>query len=340
MGERRMIVAPPACLPVVIAWITTQFLMKRLLLLTMLVIPALPCAAQEWPARPVRIVAPFAPGGSADTLGRTVAEKLSVRFSQNFVVDNRPGAGGVIGSELVAKSAPDGYTLVVSGIASHVIAPAMGDVPFDPLKNFTHVALFGGPPNVVVVHPGMEAKSLIDFVARSKSLPQGVSYGSPGPGTHGHLVAELFRAQTGAKLFHIPYKGAALAIIDVVGGHVPAAFMTLSTAGAQIKAGRVRALAHTGAKRLPLFADVPTFAEGGYRDLVAPTWFGLSGPPGLAPTVVKRLNLAVREALAASDVRERLDGDGIDSNDLDADGFARFIRAEIAKWTPVAKAAR
>ncbi len=299
---------------------------------------AYPAFAQEWPVRPVRIVAPFAPGGSADTLGRIVAEKLAAKFKQNFVVDNRAGAGGVVGSDIVAKSTPDGYTLVVSSIASHVIAPAMGNVPYDPIRDFTHVALFGGPPNVAVVHPGTAAKNLSEFVALSKSAPKGLSYGSPGQGTHGHLVAELFRAQTGAQLVHVPYKGAALAIVDIVGGHISAGFMTLSTAATQIKAGRVRALAHTGAKRLPEFADVPTFAEGGFRDLVAPTWFALSGPPGMPPAIVKRLNIEVRAALAAPDVRERLAGDGIEPNDLDPNAFTQFMRAEIAKWAPVAKA--
>src|SRR5215510_3837370 len=176
-----------------------------------------PSAAEEWPARPVRIVAPFAPGGSADTLGRMIAERLSTRFKQNFVVDNRPGAGGTVGSELVAMSAPDGYTLLVSGIASHAIAPAMSKVSFDPVTSFTHIALFGGPPIIAVVHPSVEAKNLAQFVALSKATPQGVSYGSPGTGTNGHLVAELFRAKSGASLVHVPYKGAAPAMTDLAG---------------------------------------------------------------------------------------------------------------------------
>jgi tripartite-type tricarboxylate transporter receptor subunit TctC len=297
-------------------------------------------SAQEWPSRPVRIVAPFAPGGSADTLGRMVAERLSVRFRQNFVVDNRPGAGGTVGSELVANSAPDGYTLLVSGIASHAIAPAMSKVSFDPVTDFTHIALFGGPPIIAVVHTGVDAKNLAQFVTLSKSTPQGFSYGSPGPGTNGHLVAELFRARSGANLVHVPYKGAALAMIDLAGGHIPACFNTLSTAAPHVRAGRARALAHSAQRRVTSFPDVPTFAESGYTELVATTWFSLSGPAGIPPAIGRTLNAAVREALAAAELRERLASEGIEPNDLDTAGFTRFVRAEVARWAPIAKAAR
>jgi tripartite-type tricarboxylate transporter receptor subunit TctC len=307
---------------------------------SMAVALASPAPAQEWPARPVRIVAPFAPGGSADTLGRMVADRLTVRFKQNFVVDNRPGAGGTVGSELVANSAPDGYMLLVSGIASHAIGPAMSKVPFDPVTSFTHIALFGGPPIVAVVHPGVQAKNLSEFVALAKSQPQGISYGSPGPGTNGHLVAELFRARSGANLVHIPYKGAALAMVDLAGGHIPSSFNTLSTAVPHIRSGRARPLAHSAVRRVAAFPDIPTFVESGYKDLVATTWFSLSGPAGIPPAIVKRLNAAVREALAAPELRERLAAEGIERNDLDADGFTRFVRAEVARWEPVAKAAK
>ena len=294
--------------------------------------------AQDWPARPVKIVAPFAPGGSADTLGRLVAEKLSVRLNQNFVVENRPGAGGVIGSEVVAKAPPDGYTLVVSGIASHVIAPAMSPAPFDPLKSFSHIALFGGPPVVLVVHPGLEARNLDEFIGLSKSRAGGLSYGSPGQGTQGHLTAELLKAQSGANLTHVPYKGAALAMSDLMGGHIPAVSSTLTTAATQIKAGKARALALSSARRLPDFADVPTFTESGYPELVATVWFSLSGPAGVPAPIVSKLNAEVREILKLSDVRRRLQSDGVEPNELDAAAFTDFVRAEIARWTPLAKA--
>jgi tripartite-type tricarboxylate transporter receptor subunit TctC len=296
--------------------------------------------AQEWPARPVRIVAPFAPGGSADTLGRLVAEKLAARLGQSYVVENRPGAGGLIGSELVAKAPPDGYTFVVSGIASHVIAPAMTPAPFDPLKSFSHVALFGGPPVVLVVNPGLEARNLDEFIGLSKSRPGGLSFGSPGQGTQGHLTAELLKAQSGANLTHVPYKGAALAMSDLMGDHIPAVSSTLTTAATQIKAGKARALALSSSRRLPDFPDVPTFAESGYPELVATVWFSLSGPAGLPPAVVSKLNAEVREILKLPDVRRRLESDGVEPNELDAAAFTEFVRAEIARWTPLAKAVK
>jgi len=294
--------------------------------------------AQEWPARPVKIVAPFPPGGSADTLGRLVAEKLASRLNQSFIVENRPGAGGLIGSELVARAPPDGYTLVVSGVASHVIAPAMSPASFDPLKSFTHIALFGGPPTVLVVHPSLPARDLKEFIALSKSRTEGLSFGSPGQGTHGHLIVEMLRTMSGANLTHVPYKGAALAIADLIGGHIPATSTTLTTAATQIKAGKARPLAVSSAKRLPDFAGVPTYVESGYPDIVAITWFSLSGPAGLPQPIVARLNSEVRAILQSPEVRERFAPEGFEPNDLDAAEFADFVRREIDRWAPLAKA--
>ncbi len=312
--------------------------LSRTVAAALLAVAASAALAQDWPARPVKIVAPFAPGGSADTFGRLVAERLATRLNQSFVVENRPGAGGLIGSEVVAKAPPDGYSLVVSGVASHVIAPAMSPAPFDPLKSFTHIALFGGPPVVLVVHPALEARTLDEFVALSKARAGGLSFGSPGRGTQGHLTAELLKAQSGANLVHIPYKGAALAVSDLMGGHIPAVSSTLTTAATQIKAGKARALALSSARRLPDFADVPTFAESGYPELVATVWFSLSGPAGLPQPIVARLNAEVRDILKLPEVRSRLQTDGIEPNDLDAAAFTEFVRAEIARWAPLAQA--
>lgn len=296
--------------------------------------------AQEWPTKPVRIIVPYAPGGTADTLGRIVANKLTTHFKQNFIVENRPGAGGVIGSELVANAAPDGYTLLVSGIGSHVIAPSVSDVPWDTMKSFTHIALFGGPPTALVVNPSLPAQNVAEYAALTRSRPEGLSYGSPGGGTHAHLIGEMFRAQTGSNLTHIPYKGASLAIADLVAGHLPSTFTTLSTAAPQVKAGKVRALAVTSAKRVPDFPDVPTFNELGFKDMVATTWFSLSGPAGLPQPIVTQLNAEVRRALHSPDVRERVRGEGVESNDLDAAAFTEFMRRELERWRPFAKMAR
>jgi tripartite-type tricarboxylate transporter receptor subunit TctC len=300
---------------------------------------AAPACPQQYPAKSVRLVVPFPPGGTADTLGRIVALKLGESLGQNFVIENRGGAGGVIGSESVSKSAPDGYTLVVSGIASHTIAPALASrPPYDPLRDFTHIALFGGPPAVLGVHPSLPAKDLKAFIALAKARPGDMSYGSPGNGTLGHLVAELLKQEAGIKVVHVPYKGAALAVVDIVAGHIEVISTTLTTASGQIRAGKVRALAISSAKRLPDYAGVPTFREAGYRDLVATVWFSLSGPAGMPADVVSRLNTEVRRVLQLSDVRDRLRGDGIEPNQLDAKAFTDFMAAETTRWGAVVRA--
>lgn len=295
--------------------------------------------AQDWPSRPVRIVAPFAPGGSADTLGRLIAQKLSEQLKKNFFVENRPGAGGVVGSELVAKSAPDGYTLVVSGIASHVIAPQLpAGTPYDPLKDFTHIALLGGPPVVFAVNPALPANTLQEFVALAKAKPGALNYGSPGPGTQGQLVAELFKRLAGIDVVHVPYKGAAAAVTDLIGGQLSAVSTTLSTAAGQLRGGRARALALSAAQRLPDYPDIPTFVEQGYPGLVATVWFSLSGPANLPPEIVNTLNAEVRRALELPDVRARLRTDGIVPNRLDAKEFTAFVADELLRWGPIVRA--
>ena len=295
--------------------------------------------AQGWPAKTVRIIVPFAPGGTADTLGRLVSQRLSDTLKENFIVENRPGAGGIIGSELVAKAAPDGYTLVVSGVATHCIAPALSkSFPFDPLRDFTHIALFGGPPGVLVVNPALPAQDLKQFIAYARKEPGKLAYGSPGNGTQGHLIAEQLKQVAGIEMTHVPYKGASLAVADLIAGHVPVTSTTLTTAATQIKAGRARALAVSAAKRVPEFPDVPTFGEMGYPELTASIWFSLSGPAGMAPEIVSRLNAEVRRALRASDVRERLRPEGIEPGDLDPRQFAAFVAAELKRWGPIVRA--
>ena len=296
-------------------------------------------AAQAWPDKPVKIIVPFAPGGSADTLGRLVAQKLAEQLKASFVVENRPGAGGALASDLVAKAAPDGYTLVVSGIASHVIAPLLPNgTPYDPVRDFRHIALFGGPPAVLAVHPSVKAKDLREFVLLAKSKPGALSYGSPGNGTQGQLVAELFKQRAGIDLQHVPYKGASGAVTDLIAGHIPAVSTTLTTAASQIRAGRARALAISAATRLADFPEIPTYAEMGYPDLVATVWFSLSGPANLSQEIVDRLNAEVNRALELSEVRERLKPEGIVPNRLTAREFAAFVADEFRRWGPVVRA--
>jgi len=296
-------------------------------------------SAQAWPEKTVRIVVPFAPGGTADTLGRLVAQKLSETFKESFIVENRGGAGGVVGSELVAKAAPDGYTLVVSGVASHCIAPALSkNFPFDPLKDFTHIALFGGPPGVLVVNPSVPAQNLKQFIAYAKKEGGKLAYGSPGNGTQGHLIAEQLKQVAGIEMTHVPYKGASLAVADLIAGHVPVTSTTLTTAATQIKAGKAHALAVSSAKRVPEFPDLPTFSEQGFPELTASIWFSLSGPAGMPPEVVNRLNAEVRRILRLPDVRERLRLEGIEPGDLDPQQFSAFVASELKRWAPVVRA--
>ncbi len=300
----------------------------------------LPARAETWPTHPVRIVVPYAPGGSADTLGRIAAQALSEALGQQFVVDNKGGAGGLVGSEIVAHAAPDGYTLVVSGIASHIIAPALNPkaATFDPIKDFTHIALLGGPPDVLVVHNGIPVKTLKEFIALAKSTPGGLTYGTPGIGTHGHLVAEMLQRRADFRMTSVPYRGASQAVADLIGHQLPAGCFTLTTASEQIKAGNLKPIAVTSKRRLPDYPDVPTFVELGYPDLIATTWFALSGPAGLPPEIVRRINAEVIKAFKTPEVRKRLERDAIEPEPLSPAEFVAFVKQETERWGPIAQA--
>jgi len=295
--------------------------------------------AQEasWPQKSVRIVVPFAAGGSSDALGRIVAQGLTEIFKQPFVIENRGGAGGVLGSNLVAKSPPDGYTLVVSGVASHVIAPLENPKVLDPIKDFTHIAILGGPPIALAVNASVAPTDVKSFIQYAKNEPKGVSWGSPGQGTHGYLIGEAFEVLTKTPMQHIAYKGAAPAVADLVAGHIPASFTTLSTAATQVQAGKVRILAVSSAKRLPMFPQVPTFTELGYPTLTGITWFSLSGPAGMPADVVTRLNAAVRKIMLSPHAQEQLAKASMETYDFDVPRFNQFIAAEIKQWAPMVK---
>ena len=303
-------------------------------------LPAATAFAQDWPAKPVRLIVPFPPGGSADTFARLLAQHLSEALKQSFVIENRAGAGGAIGSEMAAKGAPDGYTLVISGIGSHVIAPAVSKTPYHPLNSFSHIALFGGPPAVLCVHPDVAARNLREFIALAAADPQGMSWGSSGTGTHAHLIGEMLRDLTRVRLVHVSYKGGAPAMTDLIGRQSPAAITALSSAMPHLRAGRVRALATTARARLADLPEVPTFTEAGFAQLLATTWFSLSGPAGMPPAVVALLNTETRRAMHGAKWRERLQGEGIEPNNLDAAAFTQFVRAEVERWTPLARAAQ
>lgn len=308
-----------------------------LLCLGAMLLPGALRAQADWPSRPIRVVVPYAPGGSSDTLGRAIGRHLSEAFKQSVVIDNKAGAGGTIGSQQVAKAAPDGYTLVISGIGSHVIAPVDAPNAFDPIKDFSHIALLGGPPLAMVVNAEQPIKDVKGFVAHVAANPQGLSWGSPGQGTHGHLTGELFRAALKLNMVHISYKGAGPAVADLLANQIPAAFMTLSSANAHIHSGKLRLLALTSPKRLPEYPEVPTFAELGYPALTGSTWFSLSGPPGMAPALIDKLNAEVRRGLQSPAIRSQLAAESMETADYDAAAFTRFVAAEITRWTPAVR---
>jgi tripartite-type tricarboxylate transporter receptor subunit TctC len=297
----------------------------------------LTAAAADWPTRPVRIIAPSTPGGAADMFGRLLADNLSDILGERFYVDNRPGAGGMIGAAAAARSEPDGYTFVTSSIGYHIIAPALSATPmFDPLRDFTHVAYLGGPPNVLVVNPSLGVRSLTDFLDLARG-GESLSYVSPGTGSHGNLVAEAFAQMAKIKLNHVPYKGASQALMDLVAGNVKVGTMTWTTAIGQIRAGQVIPLAVSSNARLTEFPDLPTFKESGYPDLVTLTWYALSGPAGLPSDVVHKLNGAVATMLARPEVRKRLDRDAIEVRPMTSEEITQYMTSETEKWAPIAK---
>ena len=292
---------------------------------------------QGWPQRAVKLVVPYAAGGSADTLGRLIADHLTRSLGQPFIIDNKGGAGGTLGSMIVAKAAPDGYTLVLSGIGSHVIAPLQLGNGMNPMKDFTHLALLGGPPSALVVNADLPVKDIKGFIAYVNAAPKGLSWGSPGLGTHAQLIGQLFAASNNLNLVHVSYKGAGPAVMDLLGGQIQAGFMTLRSASRHIQSGKLRALAITSVKRLADHLDVPTFAELGYPQLTAITWFSVSGPAGLPQAIVTILNAEIRKGLHSPAIKKQLILEGIETQDLDPERFNQFFQSEISRWSPLIK---
>jgi tripartite-type tricarboxylate transporter receptor subunit TctC len=297
--------------------------------------PAAPAA--EWPSRPIRIIAPSTPGGAADTFARLLAESLPPLLRQPVIVDNRAGGGGLIGAAAAAHAEPDGYTLVTSSVAYHAIAPAVSPNPgFDPIRDFTHIAFLGGPPNAFVAHPSLGVKSVRDLIALARN-GRPVNYVSPGVGTLGHLLVEAFAQESGMAVQHIPHKGSAQAMMDLVAGNVLIGTMTWSSAAPQVRAGTVIPIAVSSGARVAEIPDVPTLKEEGFDDLVALTWFALSGPAGLPENVVVRLNQAVNAAWATPALRRRLAEDAIAAEPMSPAQVTAFVASEVRKWGPVSR---
>jgi tripartite-type tricarboxylate transporter receptor subunit TctC len=319
---------------------TVEGQMKRLAVALMsgvICIQAVAASAAEWPTRPIRIIAPSTPGGAADMFARLLCEQFSETLHERCFVENRAGAGGLIGTAATAQAAPDGYTLTTSSTAYHVIAPVVNPNPgFDPLKDFTHIAYIGGPPNVFVVNPALGVRSLAELVALGRR-GKTIDYVSPGSGTLGQLLAEFFAQKAGIKLQPIMTKGASQGMMDLVSGNVNLGTMTWTSALGQIRSGKVVPIVVSSNSRLAEFPDLPTFKDLGYDDLTAVSWFALSGPAGLPKDITQRLNATVASMLERPDVRKRLDRDSIETRVMSPEEFTQFVAGEIAKWTPVAK---
>jgi tripartite-type tricarboxylate transporter receptor subunit TctC len=296
-----------------------------------------PLAAQTYPVRPIKVIVPFPPGGPTDVLARLLADKLTAALGQPVVIDNRPGgAGGTVGVKAAAAAEPDGYTLLLSNVGTLTITPAIyKTLDADPLKSLTAIVLVATSPQVLVVHPSVPAASLPELVAYAKSNPGKISYASPGHGTQPHLLGEMFKSIAGADVVHVPYRGSAPAITDVLAGQVQMYFETTTVMLAHIQAGKVRALAVAGGARAPQLPSVPTTLEGGYAKLQATLWSGLMAPAGTPGPVVERLNAAVNEVLGSADMKASLAKLGADPKGGSVQFFTQFFAAEVRKWAGV-----
>ncbi|MBB3282268.1 tripartite tricarboxylate transporter substrate binding protein [Mitsuaria sp. BK037] len=305
---------------------------------TITMTPALAADATNWPTQPVKLIVPFAPGGTSDVLAREIAARLQVALKQTVVVDNKAGAGGVLGADSVAKAAPDGYTVLLGTIATHAINPAlMPKMPYKADRDFAPVILLGKISNVLLIGPGAQARTVKDIVAAAKAKPGDITFASAGQGTSQHLSGEVFRLMTGADLTHVPYKGSAPAIQDVMGGQVPMSFETVTVALPQIKAGKVKAVAVTSAKRSAQLPDVPTLAESGVPGFDVSSWQALYLPAGTPPAIVAKLNAEVQKIVAQPDVKAKMESLGLEYAPNTPAQFTEFQKAEQARWAKVIK---
>lgn len=298
-----------------------------------------PAQAQSWPSQNIRLVVPFPPGGSTDVLARRLAEGLRERLGQTVIVENRGGAGGTIGSEFVAKSAPDGYTLLMGVTGSHGVAPSLyPNLGYQPLRDFAPISLLVSAPLVLVVNPEVPAKTLQDFIALAKKEPDTLTYGTPGNGTSMHLTGVTFDLQAGTKLIHVPYKGSAGALTDLLSGQIKSMFGDLLVVLPQIRAGKINALAVTSKDRNPLLPDVPTMAEAGLPGFEVLSWQGLFAPAGTPPAVVERLSKEVRAVMESKDVKDFFAAQGFLVGATTPAEFTAFVGSEVKRWGEIVKA--
>jgi tripartite-type tricarboxylate transporter receptor subunit TctC len=294
--------------------------------------------AQAWPSKPIRYIVPFAPGGTTDILARTISEKLSVALGQPVVVENKPGAGGGVGADFTAKAAPDGYTIMGGTISTHAInASLYANLPYDPVKDFVAVTLIARVPNMLVINPNIPAKNVAELIALLKANPGKYTFASSGNGTSQHLSGELFKSMAGVDMQHIPYKGSPPALQDVVGGQVSMTFDNITTAWPLAKAGKLRALAVTTAKRSSVAPEVPTLAESGLVGFEVGSWQGVFAPAGTPSDIVKRLNAEIVKIINMPDVKEKLIALGAEPVGDTPEQFGAYVKTEVAKWSDVVK---
>jgi tripartite-type tricarboxylate transporter receptor subunit TctC len=316
---------------------------RRALLAAALAAPLLAAAQSAYPSRPITMIVPQAPGGTNDIVGRVVSQKLAEVLQASVVVDNRPGAGGNIGTQLVAKAPRDGHTLLMTISSSQAINPALYKNPgFDPVKDFRPIALIGAVPNVLLVHPSFPAKNLNELIAMAKAKPDGYQFASAGNGTLNHLLGEMLNSMAGIQLQHVPYKGVAPAMNDVLGGQLPILFGSLPSALSHIKAGKLRALGVSGAARSPVLPDVPAIGEV-VRGYSGTLWIGLFAPAGVPADVAARLEDAMAKALVSKDLRDKLEQQGVEiagtpTQPVGSEPFARLLQEDLVKWARIVKA--
>jgi len=316
-----------------------HFPLRPILALAMLALAALPAAAQTWPTKPVSVVVTFSPGGSSDIVARLIGGPLQARLGQPVIVDNRPGAGGTIGAAIVAKAAPDGYTLLLSNSAPISISPFMLTTPtYDPVKSFAHVSYIGSVANVFVVHPSVPAKTFAELIAWIKAEANPVNYGSGGIGSIGHIVGETFKNDHGLKMEHVGYKGSAPMHNDLLGGNIKLAVDTLPQNVPFMRDGKLRAIAVTSPARASMAAEVPSVLELGQKKLVAENFLGVSGPAGLPAAVVQRLHAAMLEVLADATVTKRLEDLGVAGRKMSPAEFTAFVQNQVNDWQGPVKA--
>ncbi len=314
---------------------------RRSFIAATLAVASAPAAAQNapWPSKPIKLVVPYAPGGTTDVVARMVAEYLGQKLGQNIIIDNKPGKGAMVGTAIVAKAPPDGYTLLMSVISGLSISPTLyGGGDFDPMGDFIHVSIASTNPSVLVANPNFTAQTFKDFVAYAKANRGKVSYATSGAGSSNHLLGARLEQVISAGLVHVPYRGAGPAMIDTIAGNVPVMFDSLPSAAPHIKAGKVTALAVSGETRSPAFPDVPTMKELGYPDLISYSWFGISVPAKTPQPIVDRLATEMQAVLKEPAVIKRWEEIGAEGSTMTPAEVTRFIQAEIDKWTPVVKA--